>query len=220
LVRKGYLDHTWPYSAGSLCSSVGDLVKWNQALHGGRILSADAYQAMITPRPLEDGTPTRYAMGLGISGTGKHHLIAHGGGINGFLSDGRYYPEEDLVIVVLQNSTGPQGPGALGAALADAVLGPPPELVAQPFTGDLDELVGRFSGPARGQSLTMEVTRDGNALVFTPEGTTNEMRPVHLEDLTWGMGNTRVWFLRREGRVVELRLDQGSGHYVLKRAER
>ena len=219
LVRKGYLDHTWPYAAGSICSTVGDLVRWNQALHGGRVLSPESYQAMITPMPLEDGTPTRYAMGLGISGSGKHHSIAHGGGINGFLSDGRYYPEEGLIIVVLQTSTGPQGPGALGAALANAVLGPPPELAGQPFTGDLDELTGSYSGPARGQSLTMEVTRDGDALVFTPEGTTNEMRPVHLEGLTWGMGNVRVWFLRREGRIAELRLDQGSGHYVLERAK-
>ena len=219
LVRKGYLDHTWPFAAGSLCSTVGDLVKWNQALHGGRVLAAESYQAMITPSPLEDGTPIRYAMGLGISGEGKHRAIAHGGGINGFLSDGRYYPEDGLIILVLQNSTGPQGPGALGAALAESVLGAAPELEAKPYAGDLNELVGSYSGPARGQHLTLEVTLDGDALVFIPEGTTHHMRPVHLEDLTWGMGTTRVWFLRNEGRVTELRLDQGSGHYVLKRDE-
>jgi hypothetical protein len=169
--------------------------------------------------PLEDGTPTRYAMGLGISGDGKHRAIAHGGGINGFLSDGRYYPEEGLIIVVLQNSTGPQGPAALGASLADAVLGAPPELEGQPYAGDLDELVGSYTGPARGRRLTLEVTRDGDGLVFAPDGAPSPMRPVHLEDLTWGMGTTRLWFLRREGRVVELRLDQGSGHYVLTRTE-
>lgn len=218
LVRKGYLDHTWPFAAGSLCSTVGDLVRWNQALHGGRVLSDPSYHALITPMPLEDGTPTRYAMGLGISGEGKHRAIAHGGGINGFLSDGRYYPEEGLIIIVLQNSAGPQGPGALGAALAEAVLGDPPELDEQPFVGDLDELVGSYSGPARGRALTLEVTRDGDALVFTPEGTDNGMRPVHLEDLTWGLGTTRLWFLRQAGRVVELRLDQGSGLYVLRRS--
>jgi len=35
LVRARYLDHTWPYAAGSLCSTVGDLVAWNRALHAG-----------------------------------------------------------------------------------------------------------------------------------------------------------------------------------------
>ena len=66
LQRKAYLDHTWPYAAGSLCSTAGDLVRWNQALHGGRVLSAASYEAMTTPLPLLDGTELEYAMGLGI----------------------------------------------------------------------------------------------------------------------------------------------------------
>lgn len=217
LIRARYLDHTWPYAAGSLCSTVGDLIQWNRSLHGGSLLPEASYQAWTTPMPLEDGTPTRYAMGLMVRGEGRHRTITHGGGINGFLSDGRYYPEDDLIIVVLQNSTGPQGPGALGAALAELVLGPVPELIAVAYEGDLDELVGSYSGPARGRPLTLEVTRDGDALVFSPVGSTNEIHPVHLEGLTWGKGNTRLWFVRKGGAVVELRMDQGSGHYVLKR---
>ena len=220
LRRKSYLDHTWPYAAGSLCSTAPDLVRWNQALHGGEVLSPESYQALTTPAPLEDGTPTRYAMGLGVNGTGSHRVIAHGGGINGFLSDARYYPEEELIIVVLQNSTGPQGPGALGAALAEHVLGPRPELEATPFAGDLNELVGSYSGRARGRDLTVEVTVEGDDLVFTPDGSPNEIRPVHLEGLKWGQGNTLLWFVRAGGgEISELRMDQGSGHYVLKRIE-
>jgi CubicO group peptidase (beta-lactamase class C family) len=219
LLRAAYLDHTWPYAAGSLCSSVGDLVRWNQALHGGEVLSEESYRALTTPMPLKDGTPTRYAMGLAVTGQGSHRSISHGGGINGFLSDGRYYPEEKLIIVVLQNSTGPRGPGALGAALAEVVMGPEPELVGTPYEGDLDELVGRYTGPARGATLTMEVTREGDALVFTSAGATNPMRPIHLEGLTWGQGGIRAWFVKEAGSVTELRLDQTSGIYILKREE-
>jgi CubicO group peptidase (beta-lactamase class C family) len=217
LTRKAYLDHTWPYAAGSLCSTAGDMIRWNQALHGGHLLSAESYRAMITPVPLEDGTPIRYAMGLGVDGSGRHRAITHGGGINGFLSDGRYYPEEELIVVVLQNSTGPQGPGALGSALARLALGPPPELVATPYSGDLDELVGEYTGPSRGRILTMTVSRDGDELLFTPQGSQNGARPVHLEGLTWGMGSTRFIFVRRGREIVELRQATGSGHYVLKR---
>jgi CubicO group peptidase (beta-lactamase class C family) len=40
-MRRALLnDHTWPFSAGSLCSTAGDLVAWLYALHGGRALSA------------------------------------------------------------------------------------------------------------------------------------------------------------------------------------
>ena len=85
LVRKRYLDHNWPYAAGSLCSTAGDLVRWNQALHGGEVLSEASYREMITPKPLDDGTPVRYAMGLGIDDRGGRRAIAHGGGINGYL---------------------------------------------------------------------------------------------------------------------------------------
>lgn len=235
LMRKRYLDHTWPYAAGSLCSTVGDLVRWHQVLHQGwtpqggttsgpgeagseegrLLLSPEGYQALITPMPLKDGTPVRYAGGLGIMGENLHRSIEHGGGINGYLSDGKYYPEAELMVVALQNSTGPQGPAALTSALADLVLGPEPELAATPYEGDMEELLGTYTGPGRGRPLTLEVTREEGELVFTVEGTPNSLRPVHLEGLTWGQGNARLWFVRDNGEITQLRLDQGSGHFVL-----
>lgn len=217
LVRKGYLEHIWPYAAGSLCSTVGDLIRWNEALHGGDVLTAESYEALTTPMPLEDGTPIRYAMGLGADDRGGRRIIAHGGGINGFLSDGRYYPAEELVIVVLQNSTGRPGPGALGSALADLVMGPLPAAVATPYAGDLDELVGDYTGASRGRQLTMSVTLDDGALVFTPQGSQNGMHPVHVDSVTWEMGGTRFMFEREGGDIAVLRMDTGGGHYVLRR---
>ncbi|HSM61758.1 MAG TPA: serine hydrolase domain-containing protein [Longimicrobiales bacterium] len=219
LVRKGYLDHTWPYAAGSLCSTVGDLIAWNRALHHGGLLSESSYRMMTTPSPLEDGTPVRYAMGLMVDAPGGRRTITHGGGINGFLSDGRYHPDDDLMVVVLQNTAGPPGPGELGEALAELVLGPAPEPVATPFEGNLDELVGTYEGPARGRPLRMVVSRDGDALVFTRDGAPpgQAMRPTHVEGLAWEQGGTRLRFVREGGRITQLRYDHGGGHYVLRR---
>ena len=36
LVLKGYLDHLWPYSAGSLCSNTTDLTAWTRACTAAR----------------------------------------------------------------------------------------------------------------------------------------------------------------------------------------
>ncbi len=51
--------HTWPFAAGSICSTAGDLVTWVKALHGGKVLSPRSYAEMTTPSTLADGTPTR-----------------------------------------------------------------------------------------------------------------------------------------------------------------
>lgn len=217
LIRARYLDHTWPYAAGSLCSTVGDLVRWNRALHGGEVLSPESYRAMTTPAPLEDGTQVRYAMGLGVDAPGGRRLISHGGGINGFLSDGRYYPDEDLVVVVLQNSTGPRGPGGLGSALATLVLGPLPEPPPErAYGGDFGELTGTYSGPARGTHMTVDIlVEDGRLALRIGEQT--PQTPRWAGGLRWEVGGLQATFVRRDGRVDELRMDNGGGHYVLRR---
>ncbi|HIL90383.1 MAG TPA: class A beta-lactamase-related serine hydrolase, partial [Gemmatimonadetes bacterium] len=216
VIRKRYLDHTWPYAAGSLCSTTSDLVAWNRALHSGELLSTSSYSAMTTPAPLEDGTRVRYAMGLTVADQGGHRVIAHGGGINGFTSDGRYYPDDDLIIVVLQNSTGAPGPGALGQALAQTVLGDLEGTVEVPFTGDLGQLTGSYVGPARGTQLSV-IASVNNGKLELEMGQASKFEPDYRGDLTWTRGSQEFTFIRQGERIVELRFDSVSGHYVLRR---
>ena len=231
LVRARYLDHTWPYSAGSLCSTVDDLVAWNRALHGGELLSQASYQAMTMPAPLEDGTVIRYAMGLGVDDRGGHRVIGHGGGINGFVSQLFYFPEDEVTIVVLQNAAVQPGAGSLAADLADIVVGPVTEPEAVAFDGELSTLTGVYRGPARGRTLTLRVSAEAAGLVIregeaevaaaVAGGAEDEdaVRPSYRGGLRWDDGNTRYIFLRDGTGVDELRVDSGSGHYVLERVE-
>ncbi|HSW31296.1 MAG TPA: serine hydrolase domain-containing protein [Longimicrobiales bacterium] len=220
LRQKGYLDHQWPYAAGSLCSTAGDLVRWNQALHGGKVVSAASYADMTTPDPLVDGTPIRYGMGLMVFDDNGRRALTHGGGINGFLSDGWYYPDEDLIVVVLQNSAGMRPPAALSRRLVEAVIGsgtPPP---AATFAGDLSKLAGRYKGPSRGREITVEVSVADGALTVNQVGTATPVKPVYREGLRWQAGNT-FWIFETDGdgRGSVLRSDSGGGHYVLRRVE-
>ncbi len=180
LVRKGYIDHTWPYAAGSLCSTAGDLVAWNQALHGdgdgGTTLGADGYRELITPGTLKDGTPLRYAKGLGVLVRGGRRAIGHGGGIPGFLSQVTYYPEEDLSVVVLVNSSGSPGPGALEVAITRTVLGDPEEPQATTYSGSTEVLTGVYRGPGRGRELV--VTIDGDSIGLTSAFGDGEPAPL------------------------------------------
>ena len=75
LTLAKYLDFTWPYAAGSLCSTAGDLVAWTRALHGGRLLGPAAYRELITPGTLTDGTRLRYAKGVVVDSVAGHRAI-------------------------------------------------------------------------------------------------------------------------------------------------
>jgi CubicO group peptidase (beta-lactamase class C family) len=224
VIRARYLDHTWPYAAGSLCSTVGDLVRWNEALHEGGLLEPGSYEELITPRPLIDGSPVRYAMGITNQEIGGRRVIAHGGGINGFVSHLAYYPDEDLSVVVLQNSTAPPGPASLADELVDIVLGPTEEHASVDFDDDAEAYVGSYTGVARGEDLTMHVSAEDGGLVFRQQSESmgepgEPMEVTYRGSDVWADGPTQLRFVRQGGDVTELRFEATSAHYVLKRSD-
>jgi CubicO group peptidase (beta-lactamase class C family) len=95
--HAGYIDMTIPFSAGGLYSTTHDLLRWNQALYDGRVLSAAELKKMTTPFK-ED-----YACGLGVRTIRGSTVYEHSGGIEGFTTDMAYYPDEKLTIIALSN---------------------------------------------------------------------------------------------------------------------
>jgi CubicO group peptidase (beta-lactamase class C family) len=206
LVRAAYLDHTWPFAAGSLCSTAGDLIAWTRALHGGAILGPAAYRELIAPGALADGTPLRYAKGLALSPVAGHRAIHHGGGINGFLSELDYFPDDTAIVVVLVNSTGPVNPGGIATALAARLLGRREPPAGPPFTGDLAALAGTWRGVGRGNPLTVEIVADSTGLRVRSRG--GQFRPLrYIGGDTFEGAEDRYTFLREGGRAVRLRYD-------------
>lgn len=117
-----YLAMSQPYAAGALCSTVGDLVKWTGALHGGRVVSPSSFQAMTAPTGA--AVRSRYGFGLVVDSLAGHLRVWHSGGINGFVSHLAYLPDDSLTIVVLSNTI-PSDPNTIAANLARIVLGVP-----------------------------------------------------------------------------------------------
>jgi CubicO group peptidase (beta-lactamase class C family) len=221
-----YLSHQWPFAAGSLCSTVRDLMAWNQALHGdgygGSILSTQSYQELITPLPLVDGYPMRYAKGLAITERDGKRRISHGGGIFGFLSELRYLPEEDLSIAVLINTNGPANPYQIADEIEDLLLGPEPSETPQQFKGNFNLYTGDYRGPARGVELdvTVRIGDDGGLMIR--EGLEPEQPVPWLRGDTFGSDRGRgpkyVFVRDATNTVHELRIDHVSGIYVLARS--
>jgi D-alanyl-D-alanine carboxypeptidase len=103
-VNDAPIDMTQPFSAGAYCSTVADLVRWARALAQGQVVSAESYGKMTTPTALPAGAEQAYGYGLAVGSLDGHPWVAHGGGINGFISQLAYYPEVDLAVAVLSNS--------------------------------------------------------------------------------------------------------------------
>ena len=125
-----YLDTTVPYAAGMMYATVGDLHRWTRALHAGRPFQRSAtLQTMLTP--FLDG----YALGIGVGkeamGEDSVRVVQHGGGIHGFTAMLAYYPERDVTVAVLDNTSG--GSGAVADALAALAHGQPAPEVKRPI---------------------------------------------------------------------------------------
>lgn len=93
--------------AAGLCSTAGDLIRWERSLVDGAAAGPDGFRAMSTPATLDDGTEVRYGLGLVLDRLGGDHAIFHEGGTAGFSSWLAYFPESDLMVAILNNSLGP-----------------------------------------------------------------------------------------------------------------
>jgi CubicO group peptidase (beta-lactamase class C family) len=234
-MRRAMLnDHTWPYSAGSLCSTAGDLVAWLHGLHGlpggsggsgrsgGRVLSERSYSEMTSPSQLSDGTPIRYGMALSvgpeISGA---MLVGHGGAIGGFGAQASWYPDAELAVVVLINSNGPVSAAALAGELAREII-PPVAATHAPriYTGDATDLVGRYAGPSRGREMVVEVSRNGEGtLVASINGAPAQPIPW-IDGWQFGRPGANLIAFERSGATgpaTLLRWDAGNGYFLLRR---
>ncbi len=197
LARAPYLDHRWPFAAGSMCSTARDLIRWNQALHGGEVLSAESYRSLITPDALSDGSPITYAKGLVHKQDSYGEVIEHGGGIFGFSTDVRYYPEEQLTVVVIQNGGSP-GPGVVMDGVRGLLLAEV-EQARGAYAGDLSLLAGTYRGPSRGAAMDMEVRAEGQTLLGQVNGSL-EAELVHTaEGVFETPDGSQVWFVGEDG---------------------
>ena len=212
LQQKGYLNHTWPYAAGSLCSTKEDLLIWMKALHGQKILSESLYQSLISPDTLNDGTRLHYAKGLVNYSNFGHPEISHGGGINGFLSETRYYPDDDLYIICLVNTTGPKGAGYFADELTWQILNKKDYDVLE-IDFNTADLEGVYTGAARGRILTLEVNAIPDGVTLKSPGDTSvDTLKVYVGNHTWMEENEKISIDKDQ-----IRIDEGYNYYILKK---
>lgn len=95
-------------AAGSFVSTAGDLITWNEWLHGGQLLKPSSYKLMATIQPhVIRQHPvwgvTEYGLGMTISDKGNLLQMGQTGLVPGFASMDFYFPGTRTSVVMLQN---------------------------------------------------------------------------------------------------------------------
>ncbi len=128
-IRDGKLAYPMPLSVsvaaggGAMRSTAADLLRWQEALLGGKLLKPESLALMIEPTKLRDGRPTSavqkpdpdgrppldYGLGIAFGNRDGRRIIGHGGAINGFNGMLYTYPDDRTAIVMLANTAGGAG---------------------------------------------------------------------------------------------------------------
>ncbi len=195
LVNARHLDMQQPYAAGALYSTVGDLLKWDQALYTDRVLPAAAREAMFTP------FKGNYALGWTVNPPDRavsgRRQVGHGGGINGFSTMILRVPEDRVAVIVLANVENVNA-GNIARDLMAIAYGKPYQvpvvrtsITLKPEV--LERYVGRYQVTPE---MILEVTLEGSRLmtqatgqqkleVFAESGTTFFLKAFDAQ-LTFG----------------------------------
>jgi CubicO group peptidase (beta-lactamase class C family) len=208
--NAGYIDMSIPLSAGGLYSTTEDLLRWEQGLMGGKLLSAASLQKMTTPFKSD------YAFGLAVHTANGHKVIEHNGGIEGFNTALAYYPEDKLTVVVLANLNGgaPESIASNLAALArgEKVVLPSERKEIAVSPAILEKYVGTYELMP---NFDIVVTLEGSQLMSQATG--QSKFPLFAESETkffLKVVDAEVEFFKNDkGDVTHLILHQG-GHDV------
>jgi CubicO group peptidase (beta-lactamase class C family) len=198
-----YLAMTLPYAAGSLYSTVDDLLIWDRALSAGKPLTAASFEKMFTPYL------NGYGYGWGIGNQFGHKQVSHGGGINGFSTQISRFPDEKIAVIVLANMQSP-AVGRIASALGGMAFGiePATHNEIKIDSARLDDYAGTYNLPVG----AFTVIRDSDHLMGGPgQQNRQQLIPYDRDKFYVRSADAELEFRRdAQGKVNELVIQQSG----------
>jgi len=102
-VNKTMISFSIPFSSGSLMSTAGDMLKWQNAITQNTLLGMKETKKAFSKYQLNTGEEFTYGYGWHITALNGTPVRAHGGSIFGFKTMGVYVPGEDIYVIGLSN---------------------------------------------------------------------------------------------------------------------
>lgn len=211
IMNASYTDMSVPYAAGSLYSTTGDLLLWDQALYTEKLVSRKSLDEIFTPYK------SGYGYGWGIGKRFEHRSISHGGGIYGFATDISRYPYDNVTVIVLTNIQGSPA-GRVSNDLAAIVFGAKYEIPQERREIALDaktleKYVGEYKieQPSVGLNILIE---DGKLFGQLNGQSKFALAPeTETKFFSKDVGATITFTKDADGKVTGLTLSQGGAGF-------
>lgn len=201
-VNATYLSMTWPHAAGSILSTPGDLYIWTKAINEYKVINKASLDLAYTPAVLTDGTVTDYGFGWGITKLKGRKVIEHSGGINGYVSNEMYLPDEDVFVAITINQE-TNGGTELCSKLAAIAIGDP--YVYKAFKVEekvMKEYVGVYVNKAgKERIITLE-----NGILYSqrPGSVKYQLTPFGADKFVFDGALTEIHFNREKKKITGL----------------
>ena len=198
-------DRIVPNTAAGLYSTTEDLLRWQNGLYGGKVISKASLQKMTTPFKGD------YGLGVYIRTVDGRRAATHGGGAPPF-ANLTYFFDRGVSLVVLGNlSVAPSA--EIAGHLGSLAHGDTVQLMSEKKAITLaPSVLARYSGVYQAAGQTMTIRVEGGQLAAQPGGGT--ALPLLAESETRffnGDINVVVEFVRDgAGNVAELVVLQGT----------
>jgi CubicO group peptidase (beta-lactamase class C family) len=173
-----YMSPTFPYSAGSLMSTVDDMFLWYKAIHQNTLISEKSKQLAFTNHTLTDGKHNNYGYGWFINELAGMKTLEHTGGINGFSTSGIYVPDKNCYAIVLTNLDDGKGPETHNLKAVSLLLGRP--IVDKVAVKLSEKQLKKWIGAYQFEDVIRFITYDNGVLYSMREGS----RPIKLIPLS------------------------------------
>lgn len=102
-INKAKISFTIPFSSGSLMSTLGDMLKWQNALNLNLLLKPETINKAFTTYKLNSGEAFNYGYGWHLKEINGIATREHGGSIFGFKTMGVYMPSANIYVVGFSN---------------------------------------------------------------------------------------------------------------------
>ena len=185
---------------GCVNSTTGDLLKWEQSLHSGKLVSKESYNEMLSPLVQRSAGDTTNFYGFGVMvqiHTPHEKIISHTGGWPGYTTYLLHYNRPDETLILLSNNetaTGNIRAGLESILNGDELIMPYEHKEIKIDPALIDRYVGKYSA-----FLTLEFIKKDGKLYRYRNGTPGIELKAESE--------TKFFYADGTDRQIEFELD-------------